>query len=154
MRLLMTTVPQHHVQRIVIHHFHQSLAGPPGLLGGNLGLHLPPRLENHLVPSLLQQGLPLLAVGAPPFPGHLAGAGFDPAAAAAFRLASGRRVKFVLQVVPRNQIRMGRAGSGRLVLRCRNVGTRVTAARRRRGLERDGRLCHITNTLACKFQDQ
>src|SRR5690606_35530338 len=90
----------------------------------------PPRLKDHLVPPLLQQRLPFLAVRAPSFPGRLA----------ATLCFFGGRVELVLQIVPRNQVRIGGVRSSRFGLRRSNVSAGVAATWRWRRLECDGRL--------------
>ena len=108
------------------------------LLSSKLSLHLPPRLENHLVPPLLQQRLPLVAVRAPRLP--------RPLATTRLRPATARRVavNLVPEVIPRDQIRVTRSRRSRLgLLR----GTAGVAARRRRRLEGNRRL-HGTKLIS------
>jgi len=104
------------------------------LLRRNLGFHLPPRLQDHLVPPLLQERLPLVAVRAPPLRvAFAAGRGRGRIAAAVLCLV-GRLVELILQVVPRDQVRMGRHRR-ELGRRRRSLG--VVTPRRRRRLEGD-----------------
>lgn len=93
-------------------------------------LHLPPRRENHVVPPLAQQRLPLVLVRAPPLllprlPVLCTGPVLGPA-------------QFVLQVVPRDEVGLLRLGGLlRLRLGARGRGGRAEGRRR---LEGDRRL--------------
>lgn len=62
------------------------------LLRRNLGLHLPPRRQNHLIPSSLQSRLPLFAVGAPPL--------------ALLLFLMDARLNLALKVITRDEIRL------------------------------------------------
>lgn len=92
------------------------------LLRRHLGLHLPPRRENHLVPPALQRSLALVPVRAP-------------ALALSILLAGRRGVQLVLQIVPRDQVGLRRLLrlSGRRC--CAGAGGGLTG--RRRWLEGD-----------------
>lgn len=79
------------------------------LLGSNLGFHLLPCRQNHLVAALLQESLPLVLVGAPFLCRGLR------------RLLAILLRYFVLKIVPLYQVRLGRLinGPGGATLRCR-----------------------------------
>jgi hypothetical protein len=103
------------------------------LLGRDLGFHLPSRGEDHLVPPLLQQRLPLVLAIAPRLL-----AGSVPRCRIATFLVLLLLLDLVFQVVPLDQVRLRRLlcrfPGGRL--RCRRGGS--VGPRRRRRLEGDG----------------
>lgn len=106
-----------------------SLSGRPGsccLLGRDLGFHLPPRREDHLVPSLLEQCLALLLVAAPLLGSCLLGR--------LLRLLP----DLIFQPVPLDQVRLRRLLGGLAGSRCRRRRGGPVGARRWWRLEGDG----------------
>lgn len=100
-------------------------ASLPRLLRRHLGLHPPPRRQDHLVPPALQRSLALVPVRAP-------------ALALSILLARRRGVQLALQIVPRDKVGLRRLL--RLSGRRRRAGAAGGLAGRRRRLEGDRRL--------------